>query len=62
MDPKRALAIARAVELVASAVKSAIDLYIDETSELDELERSMKRHPAGKDRPLHPLRPEKETD
>lgn len=60
MDPQRALAIARAVELVASAVKSAIDLYIDETSELDELGRSMKRHPAGKDRPLRPLRPEED--
>lgn len=61
MDPRRALAIARAVELVASAVKSAIDLYIDETSELDEIDRSVDRHPAGKAR-VHPLRTESWDD
>lgn len=60
MEAQRALAIARAVELVASAVKSAIDLYIEETAELDAVDGAMKRHPAGKERPLRSLRPEKE--
>ena len=36
MDSRRALALARAVELVASAAKSAVEMYIDETAELDE--------------------------
>ena len=62
MDAHRALALARAVELVASAVKSAVDLYIDETAELDEIDRSVARHPAGKARPLHPIRSDKEKD
>ena len=62
MDAHRALALARAVELVASAVKSAVDLYIDETAELDEIDRSVARHPAGKAHPLRPIRPDKEQD
>lgn len=57
MDARRALALARAVELVASSVKSAIDLYVAETAELDELDRSVARHPAGKAR-VRSLRPE----
>lgn len=62
MDAHRALALARAVELVASAVKSAVDLYIDETAELDDIDQSIARHPAGKARPLRPIRPDKEQD
>src|SRR5699024_2304155 len=62
MDPRRALALARAVELVASAVKSAVDLYIEETADLDEIDRAVARHPAGKARPLRPTPPAKEKD
>lgn len=57
MDARRALALARAVELVAASVKSAIDLYVAETAELDEIDRSVARHPAGKAR-VRPLRSE----
>lgn len=60
MDAHRALALARAVELVASSVKSAIDLYIDETKELDDLERAIARHPAGSAR-VRPIRSEDDS-
>ena len=60
MDPRRALALARAVELVASAVKSAVEMYIDETAELDELDRAVARHPAGKARPIRPIHPQED--
>lgn len=62
MDARRALALARAVELVASAAKSAVDLYIAETAELDEIDRAVARHPAGKSRPLRPIHSDKEKD
>ena len=60
MDPRRALALARAVELVASAVKSAVEMYVDETAELDELDRAVARHPAGKARPIRPIHPQED--
>ena len=56
MDPRRALAIARAVELVASSVRTAIDLYLEETCELDAVDRAVARHPAGKTPPVRPIR------
>lgn len=55
MDARRALALARAVELVASSVRTAADLYVDEIAELDEVDRSVARHPAGKGR-VHSIR------
>lgn len=61
MDARRALALARAVELVAASMKTAAEMYVRETADLDELDRSVKRHPAGKspDR-IRPLRPEED--
>ena len=50
MDARRALALARAAELVVSSVKAAMDMYIAETAELDEIDRAVARHPAGKAR------------
>ena len=50
MDARRALALARAVELVASSVRTATERYVDEIAELDEVDRSVSRHPAGKGR------------
>lgn len=57
MDARRALALARAVDLVTASVKTAVEMYISETEELDELDRAVKRHPAGKAR-VRPLRTE----
>ena len=60
MDARRALALARAAELVVSSVKAAMDMYIEETADLDELDRSVARHPAGKAR-IRPLRTEDDS-
>lgn len=60
MDARRALALARAVELVASSVRTAAALYVEETSELDEIDRAVARHPAGRAR-VRPLRTEDDS-
>lgn len=60
MDARRALALARAAELVVSSVKAAMDMYIAETAELDEIDRAVARHPAGKAR-VRPLRTEDDS-
>ena len=60
MDARRALALARAVELVVSSVRTAVDLYVEETADLDELDRSVARHPAGKAR-IRTLRTEDDS-
>ena len=57
MDAHRALALARAVELVASAVQYAVDLHTEATAELAEIDRAVARHPAGKAQ-VRPLRSE----
>lgn len=59
MDARRALVLARSVELVATSVKTAVEMYICETEDLDELDRAVKRHPAGKAR-VRPLRTEED--
>ena len=60
MDARRALALARAAELVISSVKAAMDMYIAETADLDEIDRAVARHPAGKAR-VRPLRTEDDS-
>ena len=60
MDAHRALALARAVESVASSVRVAVDRYVEETAELDEIDRAVARHPAGKAR-VRPLRTEDDS-
>ena len=60
MDARRALALARAAELVVSSVKAAMDMYIAETADLDEIDRAVARHPAGKAR-VRPLRTEDDS-
>lgn len=60
MDARRALALARAAELVVSSVKAAMDMYIAETAELDEIDRAVARHPAGKAR-IRTLRTEDDS-
>lgn len=58
MDARRALALARAVETVAVAARTAIAVYIHETREAAEVDRAVARHPAGKARAPRALRPE----
>lgn len=58
MDARQALALARGVETVAVAAKTAIATYIHETREAAEVDRAVARHPAGKARPPRVLRPE----
>ena len=60
MDARRALALARAAELVVSSVKAAMDMYIAETAELDEIDRAVARHPAGNAR-VRPIRAEDDS-
>lgn len=60
MDPRRALALARAAELVFSSLKTAAEMYVAETQELDELDRAVARHPAGKARPIRPIHPQED--
>ena len=60
MDARRALALARAAELVVSSVKAAMDMYIAATAELDEIDRAVARHPAGKAR-VRPIRAEDDS-
>lgn len=56
MDVNRALALSRAVSLVAASVQNAIEMYKEDV----EMAEAVRRHPAGKAPRLRPLREDEE--